>query len=109
MSNVPHCYEEMICSPNDAQFLAVINKADSESCTNTQDYTTNTCRNVVTLNEILNGAYTGDLKDFTPVYNGREQSSAQLREYCLRKAMGIDMSDVDGSDENWTIRNWEAK
>jgi hypothetical protein len=109
MSNVPHCYEEMICSPNDAQFLAVINKADSESCTNTQDYTTNTCRNVVTLNEILNGAYTGDLKDFTPEYNGREQSSAQLREYCLRKAMGIDMSDVDGSDENWTIRNWEAK
>ena len=109
MSNVPHCYEEMICSPNDAQFLAVINKPDSESCTNTQDYTTNTCRNVVTLNEILNGAYTGDLSSFTPEYDGDTQSSVQLREYCLRNAMGVDLKDVKGSDENWNIRNWSVK
>lgn len=109
MSNVPHCYEEMICSPNDAQFLAVINKPDSESCTNTQDYTTNTCRNVVTLNEILNGAYTDDLSSFTPEYDGNTQSSVQLREYCLRNAMGVDLKDVKGSDENWNIRNWSVK
>ena len=106
MSNVPHCYEEMICSPNDAQFLAVINKPDSESCSNTQDYETNTCRNVVTLNEILNGAYTDDLSDFTPEYNGNTQSSVKLREYCLRNAMGVELSDVKGSDEKWNIRNW---
>jgi hypothetical protein len=106
MSNVPHCYEEMICSPNDAQFLAVINKPDSESCSNTQDYETNTCRNVVTLNEILNGAYTDDLSDFTPEYNGNTQSSVKLREYCLRNAMGVELSNVKGSDEKWNIRNW---
>ena len=106
MSNVPHCYEEMICSPSDAQFLAVINKPDDTECSNTQDYTTNTCRNVVTLNEILNGAYTDDLSDFTPEYNGNTQSSVKLREYCLRNAMGVELSDVKGSDEKWNIRNW---
>ncbi len=111
MANVPHCYEEMICTPSDAQFLAVINEQDSESCKNTQDYKTNTCRNIVTLNEILNGAYTGDLSKFEPEYQTdsnvtKASSSVQLREYCLRNAMGVDMTDVKGSDENWNIRNW---
>ena len=109
MSNVPHCYEEMICSPNDAQFLAVINKPDNTECSNTQDYTTNTCRNVVTLNEILNGATTEDLSGFTPEYgNDKTLSSVELREYCLRNAMGVELSDVKGSDEKWNIRNWDV-
>ena len=105
IANVPHCYEEMICSPNDAQFLAVINKSDDAQCNNTQDYTTNSCRNVVTLNEILNGADTGDLSDFTPEY-GKSQDSIKLREYCLRNAMGVDLKSVKGDDKDWNIRSW---
>ena len=106
IANVPHCYEEMICSPNDAQFLAVINKPDSAQCSNTQDYTTNTCRNVVTLNEILNGADTGDLSEFTPEYGTKTQDSMKLREYCLRNAMGVDLDDVKGDEKDWNIRSW---
>lgn len=105
IANVPHCYEEMICSPNDAQFLAVINKSDDAQCNNTQDYTTNSCRNVVTLNEILNGADTGDLSDFTPEY-GKSQDSIKLREYCLRNAMGVKLDSVKGDEKDWNIRSW---
>jgi hypothetical protein len=59
----------------------------------------------------LNGAYTGDLSKFEPEYQTdsnvtKASSSVQLREYCLRNAMGVDMTDVKGSDENWNIRNW---
>ena len=107
MSNVPHCYEEMICTPNGAQFLAVIDKADSESCSNVQDYTKNTCRNVVTLNEILNGAFKESLENFTPEYKDG-QNSEKLREHCLRKAMGINMSGETGDGDEWNIRSWQA-
>ena len=101
ISNIPHCYEEMICIPSGAQFNAVIDVADRTDCTNTQDYTTNTCRNVVTLNEILNGAYANSLKDDTPIYDSNtKQESAKLREYCLRQAMGID---IDATNADWTI------
>jgi hypothetical protein len=98
IANVPHCYEEMICNPSTAQFRAVIDKADSTTCVNTQDYTTNTCRNIVTLNEILNG--TG-AEAAEPVYDEKTSESKQgthnsaaYREHCLQEA---------GVDE---IRNW---
>ena len=98
IANVPHCYEEMICNPSTAQFRAVIDKADSTTCVNTQDYTTNTCRNIVTLNEILNG--TG-AEAAEPVYDEKASESKQgthnsaaYREHCLQEA---------GVDE---IRNW---
>ena len=84
ISNVPHCYEEMICNPSTAQFRAVIDVADNESCNNDQDYTKNTCRNVVTLNEILNGM--GN----SPV------TSAKMREECLQE-IGVN-----------SIREWTA-
>ncbi len=93
VANVPSCYEEMICNPSMAQFEAVIDEADSAQCLNSQDYTTNTCRNVVTLNEILNG--TGaEPKD---IVAGEKGSSAALREHCLQEA--------------WVeeIRNWTRK
>lgn len=119
ISNIPHCYEEMICIPFGAGFNAVIDVADSTECKNTQDYTTNTCRNVVTLNEILNSAYGETLKDFTPEYGDNiTTDSAMLREYCLRQAMGIDMSAAkgkwelssdgkDGKEYNYNIRSWK--
>lgn len=79
ISNVPHCYETMICNPSTAQFSAVIDKQDSTSCLNDQDYTKNTCRNIVTLNEILNG--TGAIA--TTIASGATGDSAGLREKCL--------------------------
>ena len=61
----------------------------------------------MTLNEILNGAYTGDGFDanFKPEYGTEAgENSMMLREYCLRNAMGIK---TDGSyEEGWNIRNW---
>ena len=57
IANVPHCYQDMICNPSYAQFRAIIDVADSTQCKwHASDYTENTCRNIVTLNEILNGA-----------------------------------------------------
>lgn len=93
IANVPHCYDEMICNPSTSQFRAVIAEADSDKCKNTQDYTTNTCRNVVTLNEILNG--TGATEDAIDKVNLRESTdSAAIREKCLRDA-GVE-----------TVRSW---
>lgn len=82
IANVPHCYEEMICNPSTAQFKAVIDVADSAQCNNNQDYTKNTCRNVVTLNEILNG--TGATPSDIP--HEATGASAAMREKCLLDA-----------------------
>ncbi|MBR3930165.1 MAG: hypothetical protein IKJ62_01125 [Alphaproteobacteria bacterium] len=81
IANVPHCYEEMICNPSTSQFYAVIDKADSDNCDNNQDYTQNTCRNIVTLNEILNGTGTSEQVSADAPYNGND--SAAIREKCL--------------------------
>ena len=80
IANVPHCYEEMICNPSTAQFRVVIDEADSQSCKNTQDYTTNTCRNIVTLNEILNGTGATIADEFDALTS---TDSASIREKCL--------------------------
>ena len=106
VANVPHCYEEMICHPTGAQFVGVINLQDKEECTWSQDYTKNTCRNVVTLNEVLNGAsetpVTGNLAD------GEKYDSAGLREACLREALGLkDQGEcAAGDSECWDLRKW---
>ena len=106
VANVPHCYEEMICHPTGAQFVGVINLQDKEECIWSQDYTKNTCRNVVTLNEVLNGAsetpVTGNLAD------GGKYDSAGLREACLREALGLkDQGEcAAGDSECWDLRKW---
>ena len=99
VANVPHCYETMICNPSTSQFRAIIDEQDNTSCNNSQNYEENTCRNVVTLNEILNGVNgavvtTGE----DPLCIGEDASkcnSANLREQCLLN--------------NWVeeIREWE--
>lgn len=88
VASVPHCYETMICHPSTAQFKAVIDKADSTSCTNTQDYATNTCRNVITLNEILNGTGASELPDDDTTCSPESKTcnSAALRETCLQNS-----------------------
>ena len=87
VANVPSCYEEMVCNPSTSQFKAVIDKADSTSCANTQDYTTNTCRNIITLNEILNGTGATVPADFDA---RTSTDSAAIREQCLQESIGLD-------------------
>ncbi|MCQ2582128.1 MAG: hypothetical protein MJ170_04090 [Alphaproteobacteria bacterium] len=82
ISNVPHCYDTMVCgTPGNVSTLqAVIDKADSDSCVATNDFTTNTCRNIVTMAEILSGSYAS---------GAPEGSSVKYREQCLQD-IGID-------------------
>ena len=98
VANSPHCYQDMICTPAYAQFKAVIDNADSGSCTwNASDYTKNTCRNLVTLNEILNGASTSGC---TPGASGCTDS-AQMREQCLQDALGCPDTSTPGCIRGW--------
>lgn len=85
VTNAPHCYETMICNPSTAQFMAVIDVADSTTCNNSQDYTKNTCRNVVTLNEIVNGV-DGSAGHIGYIALGNNGYSAGMREQCLQDA-----------------------
>lgn len=91
VANVPHCYEEMICNPSSSPFKAVIDKADNAQCKNTPDYTTNTCRNIVTLNDILNGTGAASAAecDFSEE-KGKTCDSAAMRQKCLLDAIGED-------------------
>ena len=99
VANVPHCYETMICNPSTSQFRAVIDKQDSQTCNNSQDPEQNTCRNIVTLNEILNGVNGATVTDTETKLcidtDAANCNSADLREQCLLN--------------NWVteIREWE--
>ena len=99
VANVPHCYETMICNPSTSQFRAIIDEQDSTTCNNSQNYEENTCRNVVTLNEILNGVNGATITDTTTKLcldsDANNCNSADLREQCLLS--------------NWVeeIRDWE--
>ncbi|MBN1324955.1 MAG: hypothetical protein JW974_01940 [Alphaproteobacteria bacterium] len=95
LANVPSCYEDMICNPSGAQFKAIIDDLDSTSCNWSQDYTLNTCRNVVTLNEILTKA--ADIAATGLPDEGANGDSAAIREMCLQNAIG------SGAD---TLREW---
>ena len=100
IANVPHCYEEMICNPSVSKFKAVIDDADSEQCNNTQDYTTNTCRNIVTLNEILNGTGATMGAGFDP---RTSTDSVAIREQCLLDA-GVEDIRIWSTDTATTVR-----
>lgn len=95
IANVPHCYQDMICNPSYAQFRAIIDKPDGFCTWNASDYTANTCRNIVTLNEILNGA---SQNGATPPMPNGSGNSADFREQCLRDALGCP---GDGCIRSW--------
>ena len=97
VANVPHCYEEMICNPSNSPFKAVIDKADDAQCKNTPDYTTNTCRNVVTLNDILNGTGTKAPAAQCEFSENKDATcdSAAMRQKCLLDAIGTDSTSTD--------------
>lgn len=94
VANVPHCYEEMICGAPNNRLEAVITRDATDStgksvvCKNTEEYETNTCRNTITLSEILSGTYAKEAP---------EGSSAQMRENCLKSI------DIEG------VRTWKAE
>lgn len=101
IANAPHCYQDMICNPSVAQFRAIVDVADNASCTwHSSDYTVNTCRNVVTLNEILSGA-SDTAASSVPTNNGTG-NSANLREKCLREALGCGANGTTGCIRSWT-------
>ncbi len=94
VANVPHCYEEMVCGAPNHKLEAVItmdakdNKGNVLACNNSEEFANNTCRNVVTLSEILSGTY---------AQGAVEGSSTQMRESCLKTI------DIEG------VRTWTAK
>ncbi len=102
IANVPHCYETMICNPSTSQFRAIIDKQDSTTCNNSQDYEQNTCRNIVTLNEILNGVNGATVTDTqTPLCIGEDAKncdSANLREQCLLNNFVDEIRDWDADN-----------
>ncbi len=109
-SQVPHCYETMICSPLSTQLTAVIDLPDDEKCTFSTDYTKNTCRNVVTISEILYGTSITEDISILNLLQGKSSveniSSAALREACLQRAL---ISDEGRCDPNNTscLRGWK--
>ncbi len=103
VAEVPSCYETMICNPSNSPFKAVIDKTDLAECKNTADYTTNTCRNIVTLNDIINKATTADVTDYTCEFGeGKTCDSAKMREACMQKAFVQEIRDwkKDSDTEN---------
>ena len=104
VSQVPHCYETMICSPLQTQYIAVVDKPDSTNCKMVEngqmyDYRNDTCRNVVTISEILYG--TGISTTPTSMTSG---NSAAIREACLKQALNCG---ADTLNEGGCIRNWK--
>lgn len=118
VSQVPHCYETMICAPVQSQLVAVVDVPDRTECSMINDnneyiYTgENACRNVVTISEILygTGAASDKIVDLTGIMNGTNTTnkidnlnSAGVREGCLRMALGCE-SNSTGAD---CLRKWE--
>ena len=105
ISQVPHCYETMICSPLKSQYITIIDKPDDASCKMVEndgdvyDYRKDTCRNVLTISEILYG--TGA----EPVFNTTTGNSAGIREACLQEALNCG-SGAQYSDEGGCLRDW---
>ena len=96
IANIPSCYETMICNPAGSPIATIIDVPDSTTCINSQDVTKNTCRNVVTISEILSGAAP---TPSTPTWSDASTgNSAAFREYCLQQTIGTD----EGNVRNWT-------
>lgn len=107
VSQVPHCYETMICSPLQTQYMAVIDEPDVTSCKMAEDgksydYRKDTCRNVVTISEILYG--TG--VDAAPA-RSTSGNSAAIREACLQEALNCTGSTATDTTEGYCLREWK--
>jgi hypothetical protein len=104
IANVPSCYNTMICNPSSNQFRAVVDVADETSCDSrlaASTASTKACRNVVMLNEILNG--TGTTASKPSSTTGID--SAAFRAYCINTAIGPGPSNQNTSN---AIQEWKA-
>ena len=113
-AQVPHCYEVMVCTPGDTSLQAVIDKSDSTECTFSTDYKKNTCRNIVTISEILYGTSkapesSDKENDILGALEGKTEvekvSSAKIREKCLRNALKSENGTGEKTDK-YSIRGW---
>ena len=123
VSQVPHCYETMICSPLQTQMTGVIDLPDNEKCVYSTDYSQNTCRNVVTLSEILYGTSQEISLNETEsdiLFNGLDGKasvsnvrSAVIRAQCLNRALNCNYQKTNstaneyGADEGYCLRTWK--
>jgi len=107
VSQVPHCYETMICSPLQSPLVAVIDKPDSNRCSYTDDYTTNTCRNVVTISEILYGTGATGTWNNIPLTFGSSYDSALIREACLQSALQSEGGTTCDKNNQNCLRGWK--
>ena len=111
VANVPHCYEPMIC-PGKVQFRKVIDVADSNNCKFSVNRDENTCRNVVTLNEILYGA-TGtngyvSSSNIDEILTGAITSrSSEIREACLLQALGCGNTNDENDASQGCLRDFK--
>ena len=124
VANVPHCYEQMVCNPLPLQYHAIIDKADSTACIlDTHDRNKNTCRNLVTLYEILNGTKVSNqyldasatddyleniIRGLTGDGTTRPADniqSAELREACVIRALGC-YTGASDYDPQTCLRKW---
>lgn len=119
VSQVPSCYETMICSPVQSQLVAVIDEADKSKCTFSNNYKENDCRNIVTISEILygTGASQTDIADASGKFFGNTNSrwdgtanltnmnSASIRESCLRQSLNC-LNNTEGDAGGWCLREW---
>lgn len=118
VSQVPHCYETMICAPVQSQLVAVVDVPDRTNCSMVNDKNEyiysgeNACRNVVTISEILygTGAATEAVVNLTEYMKGTNTTtkitnlnSAGVREGCLQMALGCEA----GSSDSTCLRNWQ--
>lgn len=109
VSNAPHCYETMICDMSPLMANAVIDVEDKPGCSFDLDHTKNTCRNVVSLNEILYRASSTGVGATDDVLLQMARSeitheSTEVREACLQKALGCSTSNTDPQS---CLRTWK--
>lgn len=103
VSQVPHCYETMICSPLQSQLTAVVDVADNTTSCKLEEggeyiyEGSKACRNVVTISEILYGANNKIPTDLNST------NSAGIREYCLQEALGCG---GQYASEGGCLREW---
>ncbi len=111
VSNVPHCYEPMICQGM-VQFRKIIDEPDNANCKFSVNRDENTCRNVVTLQEILYGAtgtdgYVG-VSNIDEILTGAiTKTSSEIREACLLKALGCGDSNADNDASQGCLRKFK--
>ena len=113
VSNAPHCYEPMICNPTIVQFNKIIDEPDTTgNCKLSANIEENNCRNVVTLQEILNGTGVSGVgsvgtENINQILTGLlKAESAIVREACLLKALGCDGQDTDDQS---CLRNFDKQ